>query len=90
MSLPFPNIYNLRTVAEASSKACYVCHRPSVKVLITQDNKVRLPFPSSETLSCPNIAMSSFMYQCQARTFSTSVPPISAIEDLLPLSSILR
>ncbi|KAJ9500279.1 hypothetical protein H2202_004074 [Exophiala xenobiotica] len=41
MSLPFPNIYHLRTVAEASSKACYICYKPSVKVLITPDNKVR-------------------------------------------------
>ncbi|KIW96755.1 uncharacterized protein Z519_02146 [Cladophialophora bantiana CBS 173.52] len=39
MSLPFPNVYHLRTVAEASSKPCYVCHRPSAKVLITPDNK---------------------------------------------------
>ncbi|KAI1617816.1 VPS4-associated protein 1 [Exophiala viscosa] len=39
MSLPFPNIYHLRTVAEASSKACYVCLKPSVKVLITPDSK---------------------------------------------------
>ncbi|KAK4940103.1 hypothetical protein LTR10_019732 [Elasticomyces elasticus] len=39
MSLPFPNTYHLRTVAEASSKACYVCLKPSVKVLITPDNK---------------------------------------------------
>ncbi|KAK5250647.1 hypothetical protein LTS03_000228 [Exophiala xenobiotica] len=39
MSLPFPNIYHLRTVAEASSKACYICYKPSVKVLITPDNK---------------------------------------------------
>lgn len=36
---PFPNEYNLRTVAEASSKACFVCHRSSTKVLITTDNK---------------------------------------------------
>ncbi|EXJ62965.1 hypothetical protein A1O7_03409 [Cladophialophora yegresii CBS 114405] len=39
MALPFQNVYHLRTVAEASSKACYVCHKPSVKVLITPDNK---------------------------------------------------
>ncbi|KIX10315.1 uncharacterized protein Z518_01397 [Rhinocladiella mackenziei CBS 650.93] len=39
MSLPFPNNYHLRTVAEASSKACYVCYKPTVKVLITPDNK---------------------------------------------------
>ncbi|OCT54885.1 hypothetical protein CLCR_03107 [Cladophialophora carrionii] len=39
MAQPFQNVYHLRTVAEASSKACYVCHKPSVKVLITPDNK---------------------------------------------------
>ncbi|KAL6245235.1 hypothetical protein RBB50_008010 [Rhinocladiella similis] len=39
MSLPFPNVYHLRTVAEASSKACFVCYKPTVKVLITPDNK---------------------------------------------------
>ncbi|KIW10162.1 hypothetical protein PV08_11123 [Exophiala spinifera] len=39
MSLPFANVYHLRTVAEASSKACFVCYKPSVKVLITPDNK---------------------------------------------------
>ncbi|KIW71440.1 hypothetical protein PV04_03609 [Phialophora macrospora] len=39
MALPFQNVFHLRTVAEASSKACYVCHKPSTKVLITPDNK---------------------------------------------------
>lgn len=35
----FPNEYTLRTVAEASSKPCVICHRPSTRVLITTDNK---------------------------------------------------
>ncbi|EXJ86387.1 hypothetical protein A1O3_03338 [Capronia epimyces CBS 606.96] len=39
MATPFANVYHLRTVAEASSKACYVCHKPTAKVLITPDNK---------------------------------------------------
>jgi hypothetical protein len=42
MALPFQNVYHLRTVAEASSKSCYVCHKPSTKVFITPDNKVRV------------------------------------------------
>ena len=40
MSSPFANVFHLRTVAEASSKACYICHKPSTRVLITPDNKV--------------------------------------------------
>ena len=36
----FPNEYNLRTVADSSSKPCFVCHKASTKVLITADNKV--------------------------------------------------
>ncbi|EXJ80194.1 hypothetical protein A1O1_08336 [Capronia coronata CBS 617.96] len=39
MAAPFGNVYHLRTVAETSSKACYVCHKPTAKVLITPDNK---------------------------------------------------
>ncbi|KAL2393188.1 hypothetical protein ABEF93_000814 [Exophiala dermatitidis] len=39
MATPWNNVYHLRTVAETSSKACYVCHKPSTKVLITPDNK---------------------------------------------------
>ncbi|RMZ86247.1 hypothetical protein DV737_g116, partial [Chaetothyriales sp. CBS 132003] len=37
---PLPNVWHLRTVAEASSKACYVCYKPTTAVLITPDNKV--------------------------------------------------
>ncbi|MCJ1392230.1 hypothetical protein MMC18_005097 [Xylographa bjoerkii] len=33
------NIWHLRTVAESSSKPCYVCYKPTVSVLITPDNK---------------------------------------------------
>ncbi|MCJ1315151.1 hypothetical protein MMC15_000467 [Xylographa vitiligo] len=33
------NVWHLRTVAESSSKPCYVCYKPTVSVLITPDNK---------------------------------------------------
>ncbi|MCJ1292689.1 hypothetical protein MMC34_004242 [Xylographa carneopallida] len=33
------NIWHLRTVAESSSKPCYVCYKPTLSVLITPDNK---------------------------------------------------
>lgn len=36
---PFINPYNLRTVADSDAKSCYVCYKPSNKVLIS-DNKV--------------------------------------------------
>lgn len=37
---PFPNEYTLRTVAEVSSKPCFICHKPTTKVLTTVGNKV--------------------------------------------------
>lgn len=40
---PFPNTYHLRLVAASSAKACWVCYKPSTSVLITPDNKVRVP-----------------------------------------------
>ncbi|CAK7913280.1 VPS4-associated protein 1 [[Candida] anglica] len=39
MSAPFLNKYTLREVAASDSKSCYVCYKPTVKVLIS-DNKV--------------------------------------------------
>ncbi|KAA6410391.1 MAG: hypothetical protein FRX48_05812 [Lasallia pustulata] len=33
------NIWHLRKVAETSSKACYVCYKPTTSVLVTPDNK---------------------------------------------------
>lgn len=41
MSIPFPNIYDLRKVAEASAKGCDTCYKPTTSVLITPDKKVR-------------------------------------------------
>lgn len=34
------NVWHVRTVAEASAKSCYVCYKPTSKVLITPDSKV--------------------------------------------------
>ncbi|ERF76040.1 hypothetical protein EPUS_01373 [Endocarpon pusillum Z07020] len=39
MTALFPNTWHLRTVAENSSKACYVCYKPTTRVLITPNNK---------------------------------------------------
>ncbi|KAJ3495290.1 hypothetical protein NLG97_g3501 [Lecanicillium saksenae] len=39
MSVPFPNLYNHRKVAEASAKACDICYKMSTSVLITPDSK---------------------------------------------------
>ncbi|KAK9471263.1 VPS4-associated protein 1 [Dipodascopsis tothii] len=36
---PFKNVYHVRRVAETSSRACTVCYKPSVTVLITEDGK---------------------------------------------------
>lgn len=72
MSLPFTNVYHLRTVADASSKACYVCYKPSTKVLITPDNKVGVTGflntwekikPSYATCS-PCKSLQDFFYVC--------------------------
>ncbi|CAH6719559.1 hypothetical protein CLIB1444_02S11342 [[Candida] jaroonii] len=38
MSNPFTNEYNLRTVATNQSKSCMICYKPSVNVLITENN----------------------------------------------------
>ncbi|KAG6012868.1 hypothetical protein E4U43_007607 [Claviceps pusilla] len=39
MSVPFPNLYTHRKVAETAAKACDVCYKPSSSVLITADKK---------------------------------------------------
>ena len=39
------NVWHLRKVAEASSKPCDICYKPTTNVMITPDNKVCLiPF----------------------------------------------
>ncbi|KAH8168346.1 AAA-ATPase vps4-associated protein 1 domain-containing protein [Sarocladium implicatum] len=39
MSVPFPNLYTHRKVAEASSKSCDICYKQTTSVLITSDKK---------------------------------------------------
>lgn len=34
------NVWHLRKVAETSSKACYICYKPTTSVLVTPDKKV--------------------------------------------------
>lgn len=34
---PFVNPYNLRTVADSDAKSCYVCYKPTSKVLISEN-----------------------------------------------------
>ena len=85
MSMTIPNVYHLRTVAEASSKACYVCYKPSTKVMITPDNKVRSSFslaPSPVSWS----PVAGAVPTISARTSSTFVSLISAIKGLPRLS----
>jgi hypothetical protein len=36
----FPNVYTHRKVADAASKACEICYKPSTSVLVTPENKV--------------------------------------------------
>ena len=38
--MSLPNVWHLRTVAEASAKPCFICYKASPSVLITPDNKV--------------------------------------------------
>ncbi|KAI9731750.1 MAG: hypothetical protein M1834_004539 [Cirrosporium novae-zelandiae] len=37
--MSFANIWHLRKVADTSTKACYICYKPTTSVLITPDNK---------------------------------------------------
>ncbi|KAL9616582.1 MAG: hypothetical protein Q9160_008562 [Pyrenula sp. 1 TL-2023] len=37
--MSFQNVWHLRTVANTSAKACFICYKASPKVLITPDNK---------------------------------------------------
>lgn len=63
MSAPFPNIYNHRKVAEASSKACDICYKMSTSVLITPDKKVRLRFLKVSYCTDSNMCK-DFFYVC--------------------------
>ncbi len=54
------NVWHLRKVADASSKPCDICYKPTTSVLITPDNKVRL----AESVLCyPNLVQDYF-YVC--------------------------
>lgn len=39
MAAPFKDIYHLRHVAEAASKACAICYKPTSAVLVSSDGK---------------------------------------------------
>lgn len=45
----FPNVYTHRKVAEAASKRCEICFKPSTSVLVTPDKQVRLIIGSMRT-----------------------------------------
>lgn len=36
---PFKNVYHVRKVGDSSSKACFVCYKPTNTVLVTSDGK---------------------------------------------------
>jgi hypothetical protein len=40
MAAPLQNVWQVRTVAEISAKSCFICYKPTPKVLITPDSKV--------------------------------------------------
>lgn len=56
MSLPFPNIYHLRRVAETSSRACTVCYKPTSAVLVSEDGKADFFYICDAHLSDPSFA----------------------------------
>ena len=77
-----PNVWNLRTVAEASTKSCYICYKPTTAVLITSDNKVRL---AALLERVPILLIPAMNYPCQhfaRRTSSMSARSISKTKDL--------
>lgn len=66
----FPNVYTHRKVAEAASKRCEICFKPSTSVLVTPDKQVRL-------------IISSLLVKWQPLTHPSSVqlsPPLSGNE----------
>lgn len=40
ITMALVNVWHLRKVAEASSKPCDICYKPTTSVLITPDNRV--------------------------------------------------
>ena len=62
-SPPFPNVWHLRTVAEASAKSCMICYKPTTAVLITPDHKVRRGTPREN--SGGGLTTQDFFYVCR-------------------------
>lgn len=55
----FPNVYTHRKVAEAASKRCEICFKPSTSVLVTPDKEVRLIISSRDSVSSIRSCISS-------------------------------
>lgn len=73
--MSLPNVWHLRRVADSSAKACYICYKPSTSVLITPDNKVRVPYISAHCIypsgvlsraGFSDLCMQDFFYVCPA------------------------
>lgn len=45
---PFKNIYHKRRVAESTSRACYVCCKPTPVVLVSNDGKVCVKYKNKK------------------------------------------
>lgn len=56
MSLPFPNIFHLRRVADTSSRACTVCFKPTSAVLVSEDGKADFFYICDAHLTDPSFA----------------------------------
>lgn len=54
-TMSLPNVWHLRRVADSSAKACYICYKPSTSVLITPDNKVRVPYISVHRINLSGV-----------------------------------
>lgn len=62
--MALPNVWHLRKVAEASSKPCEICYKPTTSVLITPDSKVRRLWKPLE----PQLICQDFFYACLGHT----------------------
>lgn len=54
------NVWHLRKVADASSRPCDICYKPTTGVLITPDNKVR----SAESTHYSTNRLQDYFYVC--------------------------
>lgn len=64
----FPNVYTHRKVAEAASKRCEICFKPSTSVLVTPDKQVRLIISSHCYLTSDKAASHSWPWIVQLST----------------------